>query len=114
MPNSARAFVDIWVGICCCHPPIPCIGMVGPIITASVDTKSGGSGQARLTDMTIGGCGHPGIIVSSSVNHKTNGGPEDLPLIKKAPETLVCSREASWYQDFFHHRALTCYNLPSQ
>lgn len=73
MPNSARAFVDIWTGICCCHPPIPCIGMVGPIITGSINTKSGGSPQARLTDMTIGTCGHPGIIVTASVNHKTNG-----------------------------------------
>ena len=72
MPKAARAFVDIWTGICCCHPPIPCIGMTGPIIGGSVNTKSGGSPQARLTDMTIGSCGHPGIIITGSATHKTN------------------------------------------
>lgn len=75
MPLSARAFGDIWVGICCCHPPIPCIGMVGPIITGAITAKSGGQPQARLTDMTIGGCGHPGIIVSGSAVEKTEGRP---------------------------------------
>jgi len=53
MPLSARTFGDIWVGICCCHPPIPCIGMAGPIITGSPNTKSGNLPQARLVDMTI-------------------------------------------------------------
>ncbi len=71
MPLSARVG-DIWVGICCCHPPIPCIGMAGPIIVGSADTQSSNSAQARLTDMTIGYCGHPGFIVSASPNHKTN------------------------------------------
>lgn len=75
MPNSSRAFVDIWVGICCCHSPTPCIPMVGPIITGSPNTKSGGSPQARLSDMTIGTCGHPGVIVTGSPTEKTNGLP---------------------------------------
>ena len=47
--------------------------MVGPIITGSADTKSGGSPQARLSDMTIGACGHPGVIVTGSATQKTNG-----------------------------------------
>lgn len=72
MPKAAKSFVDIWSGICCCHPPIPCIPMVGPIITASINTTSNGTGQARITDMTIGACGHPGIIVTGSANHTTN------------------------------------------
>ena len=72
MAAAARTFADIWVGICCCHPPIPCIPMVGPIITGSPDTISTGSAQARFGDMTIGACGHPGIIVSSSGDHITN------------------------------------------
>ena len=71
MPVAAR-LTDIWVGICCCHVSPPCIGMAGPIISASPDAISTGLGQARLTDMTIGYCGHPGIIVSASANHKTN------------------------------------------
>jgi len=72
MPGSARAFADIWVGICCCHSSPTCIPMVGPIITGSTDVISSGAGQARFGDMTIGTCGHPGIIVSSSVDHITN------------------------------------------
>ena len=71
MAASARV-TDLWTGICCCHPPAPCIPMVGPIISGSPNTKSGNLAQARLTDMTIGYCGHPGIIVTASPNHKTN------------------------------------------
>ena len=73
MPASARAFADIWVGICCCHVSPICVPMVGPIITGSLNTISGGSAQARFGDMTIGACGHPGVIVSSSIDHITNG-----------------------------------------
>lgn len=72
MPSIAR-LTDIWVGICCCHPPIPCIGMSGPIVTSSVTHKTSGLGVARLGDMVIGACGHPGTIVSSSVVNKTDG-----------------------------------------
>lgn len=72
MPSSSR-LTDIWVGICCCHPPIPCIPMSGPIITASPNHNSLGLAQARLTDITIGGCGHTGTIVTSSPNCFTNG-----------------------------------------
>jgi uncharacterized Zn-binding protein involved in type VI secretion len=71
MPASAR-LTDIWAGICCCHPPIPCIPMAGPIITGSPNDKSGGLSTARLTDTVIGYCGHPGIIVSASANCKAN------------------------------------------
>lgn len=72
MPASAR-LTDIWSGICCCHPPIPCIGMTGPIITGSPNCNSGGLAQARLTDMTIGQCGHPGTIVTASPTVNANG-----------------------------------------
>lgn len=72
MPGNARAF-DLWTGICCCHKDPPCIGMAGPIITYSTDTKVNGLGQARHLDMVIGFCGHPGIIISSSVDSKCNG-----------------------------------------
>lgn len=71
MPSASR-LTDIWVGICCCHPPIPCIPMSGPIVTCSPDNQSGNLGQARLTDMVIGWCGHPGTIVTASQNCKAN------------------------------------------
>jgi len=64
-PAAAR-LTDIWEGICCCHPPIPCIAMSGPIITASPDVHACKLEQARLTDITIGSCGHTGVIVTSS------------------------------------------------
>jgi uncharacterized Zn-binding protein involved in type VI secretion len=50
--------------------------MTGTIITASADHKSGGLGVARLTDMTIGACGHPGTIVTGSSLSLTNGLPK--------------------------------------
>lgn len=71
MPSVAR-IGDMWVGICCCHPPIPCIGMSGTIITGSGNAKSGGPSVGRLTDIVIGFCGHPGTIVSASGKNFTN------------------------------------------
>jgi hypothetical protein len=44
--------------------------MAGPIITGSPNNKSANFDQGRLTDMTIGYCGHPGTIVT--------GAPYDL------------------------------------
>jgi len=71
MAGNARSF-DLWAGICCCHPPIPCVGMAGPIITFSTDTQVNSRGQARMFDITIGFCGHSGVIVSSSLNTQVN------------------------------------------
>lgn len=72
MPSSSRFITDIWAGICCCHVDPPCIGMAGPIITGSPNNTSGNFAQARLTDMTIGYCGHPGTIVTGAPCCKTN------------------------------------------
>ena len=72
MPAASRSFVDVWAGICCCHPPYPCIPMGGPIITGSWDHSVGNFGQARLVDMTIGACGHPGTIVTGAPYSLTN------------------------------------------
>jgi hypothetical protein len=63
--NNAR-LTDIWVGICCCHSHPDCIDMSGPIITCSPNNGSGTLGQARLTDITVGSCGHTGQIITSS------------------------------------------------
>jgi len=65
MPAASR-LTDLWAGICCCHSSPTCIPMSGPVITASPDDISGNLNQARLTDMTIGWCGHTGIIVTSA------------------------------------------------
>lgn len=62
MPASARVG-DIWTGICCCHPPYPCIPMAGFIVQGSPDITSAASAQARLSDITIGGCGHSGTLI---------------------------------------------------
>jgi uncharacterized Zn-binding protein involved in type VI secretion len=50
--------------------------MSGPIITSSANHISLGLGQARLTDMTIGGCGHTGTIVSGAPTCVTNSLPK--------------------------------------
>ncbi|MFW9871770.1 MAG: PAAR domain-containing protein [Candidatus Thorarchaeota archaeon] len=72
MPSQSR-LTDVWSGICCCHSDPSCIPMTGTIVTASVNHFSGGLGVARLTDMTIGACGHPGTIVTASSRSFTNG-----------------------------------------
>lgn len=72
MPASSR-LTDIWSGICCCHSDPTCISMAGPIVTGSPNTNSGGLAQARLSDMTIGYCGHVGAIVTGSLNCNANG-----------------------------------------
>jgi len=71
--SATSRLTDMWSGICCCHPPYPCISMGGQIITASSDTESSGLAQARLTDVTQGWCGHTGTIVTGSPNVFTNG-----------------------------------------
>jgi len=72
MPSVSR-LTDMWVGVCCCHPPAPCVPMGGTIVSGSSDAVSSGLGNGRLTDMTIGWCGHPGMIVSASISNTTNG-----------------------------------------
>jgi len=71
MPSNAR-LTDIAIGICCCHSNPTCIPMVGVIITASPNVTTNNLGQARVTDVLIGGCGHVGIIVSGSPNVQAN------------------------------------------
>jgi uncharacterized Zn-binding protein involved in type VI secretion len=64
--SGAARLTDMWTGICCCHHDPDCISMQGQIINASANTLGNTLGIARLTDMTIGNCGHTGIIVSGS------------------------------------------------
>jgi hypothetical protein len=71
MPSTSR-LIDMWIGICCCHPPFPCIPMGGYIITGSANITSSGQAQARLIETTIGFCGHTGIVISASPNINAN------------------------------------------
>ena len=66
---------DLGVGQCCCHPPVPCIGMSGTVSTGSVNVFAAGSLVTRIGDIVIGGCGHVGIIVSGSGSVIVNGIP---------------------------------------
>lgn len=72
MPSMAR-LTDIFSGICCCHPPIPCIGMTGTIVTGAPNHTADGLDVALLGSLVIGGCGHPGTIITSS-SKTTSGG----------------------------------------
>jgi hypothetical protein len=65
MPDTSRV-LDLWDGICCCHSKPTCIPMGGWIIEGSGDCGASAFTQARQQDMTIGYCGHPGNIVTSS------------------------------------------------
>ena len=65
MAIAIARMTDMWIGVCVCHPiPVP---MAGIIIFTSYDGSANNiMGMARLFDITIGYCGHPGIIVTSS------------------------------------------------
>ncbi len=70
--GTAARLSDIWTGICCCHSKPTCRSMGGTIITGSANTISGSLGQANITSMTIGWCGHSGFIVTGSPNCLSN------------------------------------------
>lgn len=70
--SAVSRLTDIWVGICCCHSKPTCINMTGFIITSSPNHISAGLGVARISDITIGTCGHTGIIVTGSAVNITN------------------------------------------
>ena len=72
MPAQAMKELSIGIGICCCHPPIPCIPMSGPILTGSGDAQCNSKGIARLSDIVIGYCGHTGVLITSSSTVGTN------------------------------------------
>ena len=65
MPDSSRIF-DQWIGQCCCHKEPKCIGMGGIIITSSGNVESAAFGSAGVGDITIGWCGHTGVLSTGS------------------------------------------------
>jgi len=71
MRRNARQWADLWVGICRCH--VTAYGMSGPILgPCSPDRFVNKRRQARLSDFTMGWCGHIGIIVTGSKDTITN------------------------------------------
>lgn len=72
MPPQSR-IGDIGIGICCCHPPIPCIFMIGYLVQGSYNHRTNTIPSSRLTDMVLGFCGHPGWMVTSSGTARING-----------------------------------------
>lgn len=74
MSNISR-IGDVGVGICCCHPPIPCIGMSGILITAAQTHISEGSNVSRIGDIVLGSCGHTGVMVSGNSSYISEGSP---------------------------------------
>mgnify|MGYP006928174253 CR=1 FL=1 len=73
MSLPTARLTDVGVGICCCHPPIPCIPMVGMLVTASSNYITNGLGEARLGDVMLGNCGHPGTMITCSNRSLING-----------------------------------------
>ncbi len=71
MPKVSR-ITDMFVGICCCHPPAPCIPMTGKILTGSPDSQSNILSVGRINDLVIGDCGHTGKIVTGSGSNISN------------------------------------------
>ena len=71
MPSNSRE-TDLWAGVCTCHSDPNPIPMTGIIITASNDRTVNNLGQARITDITIGMCGHAGVIVGGRTTSTTN------------------------------------------
>jgi uncharacterized Zn-binding protein involved in type VI secretion len=72
MPGIAKVG-DIVSCTCCCHPPIPCLGTVGFIITGASSVLVNGSPAARVGDIAICACGHPTFIVGGAANVTAEG-----------------------------------------
>ena len=72
MPNVSRV-TDRFVGVCCCHPPIPCIGTGGRIIAGNTNHESTSQKAGRVTSLCLGDCGHFTRIVSGAGTHETGG-----------------------------------------
>jgi uncharacterized Zn-binding protein involved in type VI secretion len=64
--NAISRVTDLGVGICCCHPPIPCIGVTGVLITGAGTVSVEGQSDSRIGDLILGSCGHIGVMVTGS------------------------------------------------
>jgi len=75
MPASAIV-TSVGTGICCCHPPIPCISITGVISIGSSDKTIEGLGACRLNDIFVASCGHVAIMIMGSSDVTVNGLPQ--------------------------------------
>jgi hypothetical protein len=66
MPFAAGVGIGIWTGQCCCHSNPDCVPMTGYVITGSPNVFTSSVKQGRLTDITIGECGHTGKLITGS------------------------------------------------
>jgi uncharacterized Zn-binding protein involved in type VI secretion len=73
MPHAAGVTIGIWTGQCCCHSNPTCISMTGRVLTGSPNVFTSGVAQSRLTDITIGECGHTGRLITGSSTVFANG-----------------------------------------
>lgn len=74
MPGIAKTG-DLVQCICCCHPPIPCVGTVGILVTGEASVLTNGAPTVRISDMAICGCGHPTFVVGGSSSVFAGGSP---------------------------------------
>lgn len=72
MPD-ASTLTSIGIGFCFAHPPPVVIPMVGVVITGSPNVNIGGLSSSRTTDIVLGSCGHPGLILIGSGSVLVNG-----------------------------------------
>ena len=66
MGTPTSRVTDIGVGICCCHPPVPCIPTVGVLVTGAMSVEDEGFATSRVTDIVLHACGHVGIMVTGA------------------------------------------------
>jgi len=75
MSSKARVG-DIFCGVCCCHPPIPCVPMCGVIVTGCGCNNTDGKNSAMVGSLGVGFCGHPTVVVTGSSVTNCNGNSE--------------------------------------
>jgi len=91
MPKFSRV-TDRFVGVCCCHPPIPCIGTGGRIISKATPThESTGQKAGRITSLCLGDCGHFTKIVTGAATH-TTGGPKVGRITSKVASSCITGK----------------------
>jgi uncharacterized Zn-binding protein involved in type VI secretion len=73
MPDAGVTVLGLWTGVCCCHHDPDCISMTGRVLTGSPNVFSSSQAQGRLTDLTIGACGHIGRIITGTPVIFANG-----------------------------------------
>lgn len=66
MGLSTSRVTDIGVGVCCCHPPAPCISTIGTLVTGAATVEKEGMASSRITDIVLHSCGHVGLMITGA------------------------------------------------